>query len=90
MRRDDEDTLDIVGCPECGAPAEVVDRFVLHSTDGPVEHLKVLCASRRWFTVPATSLPVGAAAGLEPDREVSKIGDSGPAAARARSRGPDH
>jgi hypothetical protein len=28
--------------PECAAPAEVVDRFVLESTDGPIEHAIVL------------------------------------------------
>jgi hypothetical protein len=30
-------TLEIVVCPECAAPAEVVDRVVLESTDGPIE-----------------------------------------------------
>ena len=43
--------LEIIGCPECGAPAEIVDRFELASTDGPVEHVKVLCLHRHWFTV---------------------------------------
>jgi hypothetical protein len=33
--------LDLVGCPACGAPAEVVDRYVLESTDGPIEHATV-------------------------------------------------
>ena len=33
---DDRTTeLDLVVCPECAAPAEIVDRFVLPSTDGP-------------------------------------------------------
>jgi hypothetical protein len=26
-------------CPACGAIAEITDRFVLASTDGPVDHL---------------------------------------------------
>jgi hypothetical protein len=43
--------LDMVGCPTCAAPAEVVDRFVLESTDGPIEHTTVLCAERHRFTV---------------------------------------
>jgi hypothetical protein len=38
-------TLDIIACPECGAPAEVVDRFALDSTDGPIEHLTVIMHS---------------------------------------------
>ena len=48
--------LEIVGCPECGAPAEIVDRFELASTNGPVEHVKVLCIQRHWFTVAVTQM----------------------------------
>ena len=59
-----ENGLDLVVCPECSAPAEVVDRFVLPSTDGPVEHVKVVCLVRHWFLLPATSLPVVHAAGV--------------------------
>ena len=66
------DELDLVVCPECAAPAEVVDRFALPGTDGPVEHVKVRCLVRHWFLMPAASLPVvGAlddAAGTEPVR----------------------
>jgi hypothetical protein len=43
--------LEIIGCPDCGAPSEIVDRFELASTDGAVEHMKVLCVHRHWFTV---------------------------------------
>ena len=43
---------ELTGCPACGAPAEVIDRFVLQSTDGPVVHLKVRCVTGEWFTVP--------------------------------------
>jgi hypothetical protein len=46
-----EFTLKIVECPECTAPAEVVDRFVLESTDGPIEHAIVLCVIRHRLTV---------------------------------------
>jgi hypothetical protein len=42
-------------CPECGAPAEILDRFVLPSTDGPVEHLKARCVTGPWFVFPITS-----------------------------------
>jgi hypothetical protein len=45
--------LDIAGCPGCGAPAEVVDRMLLPSTAGPVEHVKVLCVLRHSFLMPA-------------------------------------
>jgi len=51
------DELDLVVCPECAAPAEVVDRFAFPSTDGPVEHVKVQCLGRHWFLLPAAALP---------------------------------
>lgn len=34
-------------CPECGRMAEVVDRFTLASTDGPVEHIRLRCTRGR-------------------------------------------
>lgn len=34
-------------CPECGRLAEVVDRFTLASTDGPVAHIRLRCAAGR-------------------------------------------
>jgi hypothetical protein len=46
-----------LGCPGCGAPAEIVDRFALDSTEGPLEHLKVWCVTGHWFTVLADNLP---------------------------------
>jgi hypothetical protein len=48
--------MDTTTCPECGAPAEVTDRFVLESTDGPIEHLKLRCAGLHWFLVSTESL----------------------------------
>jgi hypothetical protein len=38
-------SLEIIVCPEprCGLPAEIMERFVLASTDGPVEHCKTSC-----------------------------------------------
>ncbi|MGH3941562.1 MAG: hypothetical protein ACRDTG_23620 [Pseudonocardiaceae bacterium] len=35
----------IVCCPMCDLPAIAEDRFHLHSTDGPIEHLRILCIS---------------------------------------------
>jgi hypothetical protein len=46
-------SLQLTTCPECGAPAEVVDRFVLPSTHGPVEHVKTRCVTGPWFVTPA-------------------------------------
>jgi hypothetical protein len=48
--------MDTTTCPECGAPAEVTDRFVLESTDGPIEHLRLQCAGRHWFLMATESL----------------------------------
>lgn len=43
-------------CPECGAPAELLDRFELCSTEGPVAHVRVRCLrSRHHFTMPAVA-----------------------------------
>lgn len=43
-------------CPQCGQVAEVVDRDVWPSTDGPVEHLHVRCVDKHRFVLPASSL----------------------------------
>jgi len=48
--------MDTTTCPDCGAPAEVTDRFVLESTDGPIEHVKVRCAALHWFLTSTESL----------------------------------
>ena len=43
---------ELIACPEpgCGVPAGVVDRFVLASTSGPVEHVKTWCLDGHTFT----------------------------------------
>jgi hypothetical protein len=43
-------------CPQCGLVAEVVDRDVWPSTDGPIEHLHVRCVARHRFVLPAATL----------------------------------
>lgn len=50
--------MEIIPCPDpaCSSPAEVIDRWALESTDGPVEHLKTRCLSRHIFTVLVASL----------------------------------
>jgi hypothetical protein len=53
----------LIACPDgaCGAPAEVVERFALWSTSGPVEHVKTRCARGHVFTPPVDLLPAPAA-----------------------------
>jgi hypothetical protein len=43
---------ELIACPEpgCRVPAGVVDRFVLASTSGPVEHVKTWCLEGHGFT----------------------------------------
>jgi hypothetical protein len=43
--------LELTHCP-AGAPAEIVDRFMLPGTDGPIEHVKTRCVTGPWFVVP--------------------------------------
>lgn len=48
--------MELTRCPECTAVAEIQWRAVLESTDGPVEHAKILCALRHWFLMPVAAL----------------------------------
>jgi hypothetical protein len=43
---------ELIACPEigCSVPAGVVERFVLASTAGPVEHVKTWCLEGHGFT----------------------------------------
>jgi len=50
------DEFEIVTCPECGQPAFVEWRTHIEGTDGPVEHLKILCLDRHWFFLPASTV----------------------------------
>lgn len=43
-------------CPECGIPAEISQRTMLPSTDGPVEHVKTRCLAGHWFFMEAAAL----------------------------------
>jgi hypothetical protein len=44
--------VEIVDCPECGAPAELESWSSLPSTGEQLEHVKVLCIGRHWFLMP--------------------------------------
>jgi hypothetical protein len=49
---------ELIACPQrgYGAPAEVGDRFVLASTNGPVEHARTWCLQGHGFTLLTESL----------------------------------
>jgi len=48
--------MDIVCCPSCGQPAEVVWRTHLRSTDGVIEHVRLQCLAQHVFLMPAAGL----------------------------------
>jgi hypothetical protein len=48
--------MDMTSCPECGEAAEIVNRHVLESTDGPIEHAKVACVHQHHFFLPVSRL----------------------------------
>ncbi len=48
--------LELVGCPQCGGPAEVEWRHAIASTGGPMEHLRIRCVNRHWFLLTQESL----------------------------------
>jgi hypothetical protein len=48
-----------VSCPDpaCHAPAEVLDRYALGSTDGRWEHVRTYCVRRHIFVLPTERVP---------------------------------
>lgn len=50
----------LVECPACGLPAEIADRFTLGGAPVPIEHVKLVCVMRHWFTIPAEQLAAAA------------------------------
>jgi hypothetical protein len=56
----------LMECPACGLPAEVIDRFVLNAAPAPVEHVKLVCVKRHWFTIPVDPLAVAEPPGSGP------------------------
>lgn len=48
--------MDIVCCPGCDQPAEIVWRTHLHSTDGLIEHVSLRCLIGHVFLMPADGL----------------------------------
>jgi hypothetical protein len=52
-------TVFLLDCPQCGLPAQIIDRFTLGGSPGPVEHVKIACLAGHWFTPPADWLRAG-------------------------------
>jgi hypothetical protein len=47
----------LVDCATCGLPAEITDRFTLGGAPGPVEHVKIVCVRKHWYTLPVDMSP---------------------------------
>jgi hypothetical protein len=60
--------LTMVGCPDCGLPAEILDLFSLDSTDGPIEHIVLACIDGHYFRMPADRLTADKQRQLQADR----------------------
>ena len=48
--------MDKTGSIRCGLPAEVQDRYLMSSTDGPLESAKIRCPRGHSFNGPVESL----------------------------------
>ena len=48
--------LTLISCPDCSVPAEITERFSLPSTDGPVNHVALRCATGHHFRMAADML----------------------------------
>jgi hypothetical protein len=48
--------MQIVGCPQCEAPAELQSAGSLPSTSGPVPHVRVWCSAGHRFLMPRDGL----------------------------------
>jgi hypothetical protein len=71
------------GAVRCGLPAEVEARYVIRSTDGPLETAKIRCPRGHWFNGPIESLTM---AGQPAASGVSGRARSGPRLAAATPR----
>jgi hypothetical protein len=45
-------TFDVTDCIGCGLPADILDRTVWESTDGPVVHLATVCVNGCYYNYP--------------------------------------
>jgi hypothetical protein len=53
------ETLELTFCPQCDMPAEIEDRSVLQSTDGPIALVRIRCLNGHWSNMPESELPHG-------------------------------
>jgi hypothetical protein len=51
---------DTTGAERCALPAEIESRYIIGSSDGPLESAKIRCPRGHWFNGPMESLIVPA------------------------------
>jgi hypothetical protein len=59
--------LDQDGAVRCGLPAEVRCRYIMRSTDGPLESAMIRCPAGHWFNGPIESLTWESTDNHDPD-----------------------
>ena len=68
--------MDKTGAVRCGLPAEVEGRYLMRSTDGPLECAKIRCPRGHWFNGPIESLTVEERPDASAEREaIARIKD---------------
>jgi hypothetical protein len=68
--------LDRNGTVLCGLPAEVVVRYIMNSTDGPLESAKIGCPRGHHFNGPIESLALPRGVGGSQPQTEGEPGDS--------------
>ena len=61
--------MDQNGSVRCGLPAEVEGRYLMRSTDGPLESARIRCPRGHWFNGPVESLTFGKRPDTAAERE---------------------
>jgi hypothetical protein len=61
--------MDQTGSVRCGLPAEVEGRYLMRSTDGPLESARIRCPRGHWFNGPVDSLTFGERPDAAAERE---------------------
>jgi hypothetical protein len=66
--------VDRTGTARCGLPAAVEYRYVVRSSDGPLESAKIRCPRGHWFNGPLESLLWDMPAAASPQRSLDTAG----------------
>jgi hypothetical protein len=48
--------LELAWCPSCDQPTEILHRYRLSSTDGPIDHVRIRCLFGHGFLMPTSLL----------------------------------